>query len=112
MARRLRLTGFARFFIVMLFVAPIAYLAASFYNDADGLENLKNLFQSKDKTTHTTDRYPSSPTDAGDVAQLPELQQTIRKLRDDNLRLMETLQDKEQEIERLRREIERLKSTR
>jgi hypothetical protein len=41
--RKMRLTAFARFFIVMLFLAPLAYMGASYYNGEDGLQNLKNL---------------------------------------------------------------------
>ncbi len=41
--RKLRLTAFARFVIVMVFLAPLAYMGASYYNGEDGFQNLKDL---------------------------------------------------------------------
>lgn len=43
MARKLKLTGFARFLIFLIIFAPIAFLGASYYNGEDGIQNLKNI---------------------------------------------------------------------
>jgi len=43
MARGLKLTGFARFFIMLVIMAPMAYLIASYANGQDGVANLKKL---------------------------------------------------------------------
>jgi hypothetical protein len=43
MPGKTKMTGFARFFILMLFVVPLAYIGASYYNGQDGIQNLKNL---------------------------------------------------------------------
>ncbi|MBK8563797.1 MAG: hypothetical protein IPN76_10765 [Saprospiraceae bacterium] len=40
-----RFTGFTRFFLVMLLVAPIAYIAASYYNGEDGIQKIKQLLR-------------------------------------------------------------------
>ncbi|HMQ49625.1 MAG TPA: hypothetical protein PKA00_19180 [Saprospiraceae bacterium] len=42
MSKRMRMTPFARFFIVMLFLAPVAYIGASYYNGEDGIGNIKS----------------------------------------------------------------------
>ena len=43
----MKLTGFARFLLVMVILAPLAFIGASYYNGEDGLENFKNLFKGK-----------------------------------------------------------------
>lgn len=50
--RKYKLTGFAKFFIVMLFLAPIAYFAAVYINE--GEEGLNAIFQGDDNTTTRT----------------------------------------------------------
>jgi len=41
--RSLKATGFTRFFLMLIIVAPIAYIAASFYNGQDGIQNIKGF---------------------------------------------------------------------
>ena len=43
MPKKYKVTGFARFVVVMLFVAPVAFLAASYFNGEDGMQNLKEM---------------------------------------------------------------------
>ncbi len=45
--KKFKMTGFARFFIVMLILAPLAYIGASYANGQDGIENFKDLFKGK-----------------------------------------------------------------
>ncbi len=45
--KKFKLTGFARFLLVMVIIAPLAFIGASYYNGEDGIENLKNLFKGK-----------------------------------------------------------------
>lgn len=56
--RPIRVTGFTRFFIVMLLIAPLAYIGASYYNGQDGIQNLKNLLKIGKKSESTA----TSPT--------------------------------------------------
>ncbi len=46
-SKKFKLTGFARFFLVMIILAPLAYVGASYANGEDGIENFKNLFKGK-----------------------------------------------------------------
>ncbi|MEY2949684.1 MAG: hypothetical protein RLZZ248_885 [Bacteroidota bacterium] len=43
MTRKTRMTPFARFFIFLLFVAPLAYIGASYYRGEDGIAKIKSL---------------------------------------------------------------------
>jgi len=43
MSKKLKLTGFARLLIFMVFFAPLAYLGASYYNGEDGIGNIKKM---------------------------------------------------------------------
>ena len=43
--RKIKLTGFARFLLVMIILAPLAFIGASWYNGEDGIENLKQIFK-------------------------------------------------------------------
>ena len=43
MSSKYKATGCARFFLVLIILAPIAYLGASYYNGEDGIENVKNF---------------------------------------------------------------------
>lgn len=61
--RKFRLTGFARFFLVMIVLAPLAFLGASYYNGQDGIENLKKLFKGNIKfETKKTEEAPKEET--------------------------------------------------
>ncbi|MEM1123782.1 MAG: hypothetical protein AAGJ18_25310 [Bacteroidota bacterium] len=78
MARKARLTVFSRFLILMLFVGPIAFLGASYYNGEDGLQTIKDLFNSEktEQVTSTTrtnrDAPAESTVDALEVKKLKE----------------------------------------
>lgn len=43
MAKKVRLTNFARFFIFLIIVVPLAYLGASYINGEDPKENINKL---------------------------------------------------------------------
>ncbi len=43
MKKKYKMTGCARLIIFIIIFAPIAYLAASYYNGQDGIEQLKKL---------------------------------------------------------------------
>ncbi len=63
MARRLKITGFARFFLFLLIAGPLAYLGASYYNGEDGLENIKSLFNNQNSESTTVEKREDSSTE-------------------------------------------------
>jgi len=42
MARKLKTTPFARFLIAMLFIVPLAFIGASYYNGEDPIQMIKD----------------------------------------------------------------------
>lgn len=110
MAKRpLRVTGFTRFMLVMLLVAPLAYIAASYYNGEDGIQNIKNLLNidrkeaSAEPAADDAETKPvnQSPSAKGTDAELKKLKEELefKSKRVDELYL---------ENEQLKREVERL----
>ena len=106
MARKLKMTGFARFIIVMAILAPLAYVGASYYNGEDGIQNLKNLLgiESSNNTTISSDQAIVSEDVAELQATVEELQDRVESLERENKELKATLYEKEQELKTLKGE--------
>ena len=91
MATRTKMTPFARFFIMLIIVAPLAYLGAAYYNGEDGIQNLKNIFSSgaeKIETVHS-DLQSMSKNELIETVELLEmkvesLEQRIKRLENQN----------------------------
>jgi ribosomal protein L29 len=119
MARRTRLTPFARFIIVMIIVAPLAYLGASYYNGEDGIQNLKELIgiaEPEAPAEPAATEIEATPTTSADSETAPseaaaaemgyeELQDRFNELKQENLDLKQKLQEKELEIQELKRQL-------
>ena len=109
MQKRMKVTGFARFFLVMIFVVPLAYLGASYYNGEDGIANIKH-FLGLDKTeavvkseTPAADIQPSESQDEAAMRKELEYQQKrMEELKKENERLRKEVYDKEQELSNLK----------
>lgn len=89
MGSKYKMTGCAKFFFVLIILAPLAYLGASYYNGQDGIQNIKNLLGMGSEQA----RGPS-----GDEA-TTDLQEQIEKLQRD-------VKYFESEAERLKEELE------
>lgn len=77
--RRLKMTGFARFLIAMLFIAPAAFLGASYMNGEDGVQKLKEIVGIEKTTIQsstTTNEYKGEFSD-----EIKRLEDEIRSLR-------------------------------
>ncbi|MFN7116716.1 MAG: hypothetical protein ACK4TA_07925 [Saprospiraceae bacterium] len=117
--RRLKLTGFARFLIVMLFLVPLAYLGAAYYNGQDGIQNIKDLLGIEKKTVQTervvkedktVTTVPGEPTietqtqpSSIDSRRLDQLEKRMNEVERENLRLRELVRQQQQRIEALER---------
>jgi len=65
MARKPRMTVFSKFMLLMLFVGPLSYMAASYYNGENGVENIKNLVnKGKEKIAAPASSSTPSPPPA------------------------------------------------
>lgn len=101
MATKFKSTPFARFFVAMLLIAPLAYIGASYMNGQDGLQNIKNLFTGNQTTVMEDDIAHSNQETTETTYSLEQLQQDLKEK---EMRIEEL----EQENEALKRENEAL----
>ena len=47
MRKKYKITAFSRILIFLVFFLPFAYLGASYYNEEDGIENIKRAIDGK-----------------------------------------------------------------
>ena len=57
MKGKYKATGCAKFFLVLVILAPLAYIGASYYNGEDGLAKIKEVVTKDKKTDNTEDIY-------------------------------------------------------
>ncbi len=107
--RPVKFTGFTRFFIVMLFVAPLAYFGASWYNGEDGIQKFKNLLgiEQKKQADPADEPLPTPPP--GDIITVNQSPSSSSKMEAENKRLKEELEFKSKRVDELYRENEALK---
>lgn len=94
--RRLKLTGFSRFLIFMLFFAPIAYIGISYYQGEDGLQNVKDIITNISTNDGSSTREvkadkPSQTITLDDQIQI--LRQRIEQLEKENEELKRALEE-------------------
>ncbi len=109
MARRsLKVTGFTRFMLVMIIVAPLAYIGASYYNGEDGIQNIKNLLNIGDKTESV--KAPAS-AETAETAETKAVNQSpsAKGLEEEVKRLQDELEFKSKRVDELYLENEQLK---
>lgn len=112
MPKKYRVTGFARFFVVMLFFIPAAYIGASYYNGEDGLENIKNLIGLNKTSGNTTldpgqQRTDDLPSDVSSLQQeLTDLKRRITVMERENQELKDQIFNKNEEIVDLQRKLQ------
>lgn len=108
MAGKVKATGFARFFLIMIIVAPLAYIGASYYNGEDGIEKIKNLFN-RGETKESAEGTNDNTGGGGLFGGSSNLSRQIEELRAENEELRERLSEQEQEIQELKREVRLLR---
>ncbi len=115
MARRLKVTGFTRFLLVMIILVPLAFVGAALYNGQDPLTEAKKLLgieQSANKpapTDRNINQPPrpqnNQPENAGTSnTQNEALQRRLEKLERDNAALQERIKQLDLEIKELKRQ--------
>ncbi len=133
--KKIKLTGFARFFLVMIVLAPLAFIGASFYNGEDGIENIKNLFKGKfkfekkevvheEKNAEKTEESKALVNEVNEVPSEVEINSQVAKLQDElnfksqkvdslykeNAALKSQIEAKNKELNEARDQIEKIKS--
>lgn len=112
MARRLQITGFARFLLLMVVLAPLAYIGASYYNGQDGIANFKKLIGIGEQKTVVKDTAADedvySDDKTTDKTGTRDLQKKVSALEEENESLRRQLDEKEQEIRQLKIKIDKM----
>jgi peptidoglycan hydrolase CwlO-like protein len=131
--KKFKLTGFARFLLVMVVLAPLAFIGASYYNGEDGIENLKRLFKGNfnfDKKEIVVDEEPkeekndeskalidTAPSEVEINSQVAKLQdeldyksQKVDSLYKENAVLKSEIEAKEKELREVKDQLEKIKS--
>ena len=95
MATRTKMTPFARFMLVLLFLVPAAYIVASYVNGEDPIANMKRMVGLEANDTPAADEQTYTPTGTSEVEQLraenaqlrrqvQELEAQLRQLQGDD----------------------------
>jgi cell division protein FtsB len=96
--RKYKMTGCAKFFLILVILAPIAYVGASYFNGQDGIQNLKNLLG----FSNAADVPASTDDQEGEVYQLNRdinrLQKDVDYYRRENERLKTELKDCQEKV--------------
>lgn len=94
-----KMTGCARMFIAILIIAPLAYLAAAYYNGEDGIQNIKDLLgiDGKKQDNPSDDTYMDTGKDL--EKKLSELEDQIKKLQSENDALRKENADLKEQID-------------
>jgi len=103
--RPLKVTGFTRFFIVMLLVAPLAYIGASYYNGENGIEKIKQFLKIGSTETEVVEEKTPTTNEKVLVNESPASSDLVNE----NKKLKEELEFKAKRIDELYRENEELK---
>ena len=102
--RSLKVTGFTRFMLVMILVAPLAYIGATYYNGEDGIQKIKNLLNISERQ----ESVESRTEDAGEIMPVNQ-SPSAKALEEENKKLRDELDFKSKRVDELYLENEQLK---
>ena len=88
MKKKYQMTGCAKFFVVIMLLAPLAYIGASYYNGQDGIQNFKSLLGLEPKEQKVSTGEPNADVQA------------------DLVKAQKDAQYFEREVQRLKRELD------
>ncbi len=97
--------------IVMVILAPLAYIGASYYNGQDGIQNFKNLIGLDNKGGGATTSDKTADVEIAPSADVKELAQKNKELEATIETLVGQLEKKNKKIEELEAEIVQLKAS-
>lgn len=98
-----KMTGCARFFLVLLILIPVAYFSASYLTGKDGVNFIKDLFNSDAEGTEIGVQSPQNSSDAATInkdaykQELNKYQEKLDALREENLRLKQVIKSLKQD---------------
>lgn len=91
MSRRLKSTPFARFLLAMLFIVPLAYMGAAYYNGEDPIQTIKEKLGIEQSLQESNQDEMSTATgsDYNWQAEIEQLKERIEQLENENTELRE-----------------------
>jgi len=103
MRRKTKMTPFARLFIALLIIVPLSFVIASLVNGENSFEKLK-------ETIGLGDSAPTKDASTADISkafekEVANLEEKIEKLKEENNDLLEQLNNKENEIKYLKKQM-------
>ena len=90
MAGKFKSTGFARFFMFLIIAAPLIYSGVAVFNGENPLESIKRDLGIE--TTVSNESAPA-PDSNSNNSELADLENELRKLKDENRDLVEKLKN-------------------
>lgn len=111
--KKFKLTGFARFLLVMVVLAPLAFIGASLYNGEDGIENLKQLLKGNfnfEKKEIVVDEAPKEEKNEESKALVNTPPPSKVEINSEVAKLQDELNYKSQKVDSLYKENATLKS--
>jgi len=112
MSSKYKVTGCARFFLVLIILAPLAYLGASYYNGQDGIENVKKLIGIGDSDSDSQTKVPEKAKDSEAKEELPSTKNSVDDAEKQSLpatKKEDTSNDQSERINELTKENAKLK---
>ena len=133
--KKFKLTGFARFLLVMIILVPVAFFGASWYNGEDGVEIIKQIlkgnfdFEKKEKVVEEAPKEmkeeeskalvntPPPPSKIEINSEIAKLQdeleyknQKVDSLYKENAALKSDIEAKEKELKEVKDQLEKIKN--
>lgn len=102
MRRKYKLTGCARLFLVIIVLAPLAYLGASYINGEDGIENFKNLIGIGSEEAGEDQQQTYTDTSADLRQQLQDARDRIDALEKENRNLRDRIESLQKQVDQLK----------
>jgi len=107
MKRKYKITGCAKFFFILIILAPLAYLGASYYNGENGIQNIKDFLGIESNGNSTDNAGQDTETyNMDDIKDLKKIiktkEKSIEKLESKNEELVKQVNDLKLEIKHLR----------
>lgn len=96
---KLKLTGFARFFLFLILVVPSIYMGVTYYKGENGIENIKNYLGMGDETTKETEVTDFPSTNSNDVK---TLQDALKAAEKENAQLKAELSEVKTQLKQIK----------
>lgn len=99
MKPKYKVTGCARFFIFFLFFVPIVYFGAAYFRGEDGMQKLKDFFNT---AIGKKERVVGDKKESKDTYRIEDLQKELDDAKTEIRELKNIIKEKDKEIQRLK----------